>query len=73
MLGHFGAYGSEVLSQALTRVYEGVRWPTLPDKVTLWNSVSILIPDGADQSTTENQCSETVGVNMTIFHFYLKL
>lgn len=50
MFGHFRAYGSELLPQALGHIYEGVRWPTLPDKVTLGRSVSILMTDGAHQS-----------------------
>lgn len=36
MFGHFGACGSDVLSQALTYNHKRARWPGLPNKITFW-------------------------------------
>lgn len=70
MLGHFGVYGSDVISQALTHIYGGVRWPTLPDNVTLWSLVSTLMPDGSRQSKYDSLSflTKTVNNNLAIKH-----
>lgn len=69
-VGIFGAYQSDLISQAPTRIYGGARWPTLPDKVTLWSSVSILKPDGTRQSTYDylSFLTKTVNHNLAIKH-----